>query len=368
MSFDNDTLANAGGTRPAAILFTYVTDDSEATVTSAGYFNEAYTKFKVDDLIMVVVPTDTILVRVTSSAKGSVQVTEVFLGSDQTLQKAYDISSAPQITTTAPLGPVVLKEGTGTASTEVFRVLDSSDTVVCYVTGGGELGLTGPNTALVLDMATEGTAAWSSTRASGGASNIEITPKTSDGSGPTRVRIGRNSGSTGANLLTVAESNSTTNNHTFSSSGQDSMMQVVGGNLGIGAATAPTSKLHVFGDFTTTGNATLSGVRIGVAHRLDIGAVTTFNNDQLSTQDFRVKGTSNVNLFKVDVANNRVGISEGVPNYKLDVDGDFGFIPGNSVTPVDNGHVVFEATSNTTLTVKLKGTDGTIRSGTITLS
>jgi hypothetical protein len=29
---------------------------------------------------------------------------------------------------------------------------------------------------------------------------------------------------------------------------------------------------------------------------------------------------------------------------------------------------MFEATSNTTVTVKLKGTDGTVRSGTITLS
>ena len=42
--------------------------------------------------------------------------------------------------------------------------------------------------------------------------------------------------------------------------------------------------------------------------------------------------------------------------------------PLASVTPPNNGDLVVEATSNTTLTFKLKGTDGTVRSGTITLS
>jgi len=42
--------------------------------------------------------------------------------------------------------------------------------------------------------------------------------------------------------------------------------------------------------------------------------------------------------------------------------------PSSSITPSNNGDLVVEATSNTTLTFKLKGTDGTVRSGTITLS
>ena len=42
--------------------------------------------------------------------------------------------------------------------------------------------------------------------------------------------------------------------------------------------------------------------------------------------------------------------------------------PPSSITPVLNGDLVVEATSNTTLTFKLKGTDGTVRSGTITLA
>lgn len=42
--------------------------------------------------------------------------------------------------------------------------------------------------------------------------------------------------------------------------------------------------------------------------------------------------------------------------------------PGASVTPASNGQVTFELTSNTTLTIRAKGSDGTVRSGTVTLS
>lgn len=42
--------------------------------------------------------------------------------------------------------------------------------------------------------------------------------------------------------------------------------------------------------------------------------------------------------------------------------------PSASITPASNGDLVVEKTSNTTLTFKLKGSDGTVRSGTITLT
>lgn len=63
-----------------------------------------------------------------------------------------------------------------------------------------------------------------------------------------------------------------------------------------------------------------------------------------------------------------VGINETSPDYKLHVNGPIGFAPGVSVTPANNLDVVFELTNNTTLTVKAKGGDGTVRSGTIALS
>jgi hypothetical protein len=42
--------------------------------------------------------------------------------------------------------------------------------------------------------------------------------------------------------------------------------------------------------------------------------------------------------------------------------------PAASVTPANNGELTFQATSNTQLTFKYKGSDGTVRSGGITLS
>lgn len=42
--------------------------------------------------------------------------------------------------------------------------------------------------------------------------------------------------------------------------------------------------------------------------------------------------------------------------------------PAASVTPSENGDLAIEATNNTTLKFKLKGSDGVVRSGTVTLS
>ena len=67
-------------------------------------------------------------------------------------------------------------------------------------------------------------------------------------------------------------------------------------------------------------------------------------------------------------SNDRVGILTTAPEYTLDVNGPIGFTPGSSVTPAQNGDVVFELTNNTTLTIRAKGSDGTVRSATVTLS
>ena len=48
--------------------------------------------------------------------------------------------------------------------------------------------------------------------------------------------------------------------------------------------------------------------------------------------------------------------------------GNLSLFPGALVTPTVNGQVTFELTSDTTLTVKVRGSDGTVRSGTIALS
>lgn len=52
----------------------------------------------------------------------------------------------------------------------------------------------------------------------------------------------------------------------------------------------------------------------------------------------------------------------------LYVPGNLTIVPGSSVTPASNGDLVIEATSNTTVKIKLKGTDGTVRSVSLTLT
>ena len=43
-------------------------------------------------------------------------------------------------------------------------------------------------------------------------------------------------------------------------------------------------------------------------------------------------------------------------------------LPAASATPANNGELVFERTSNTSLTLRLKGTDGVVRSVALTLA
>ena len=145
------------------------------------------------------------------------------------------------------------------------------------------------------------------------------------------------------------------------------------GNVGIGTS-SPGAKLDVNGSINASGNAQLTnasycfaGVTSGAVEgqfaangggEVQLRAVS---NHPLSVY------TNNTERMRIDASGN-VGIGETAPDYKLDVNGTFGFTPGASVTPVDNGDVVFELTNNTTLTVKAKGSDGVVRSGTITLA
>ena len=64
----------------------------------------------------------------------------------------------------------------------------------------------------------------------------------------------------------------------------------------------------------------------------------------------------------------RVGAGTENPDYQLHAKGAFGCSPGASVTPVNNGDLVFEATNDTTIRVKLKGSDGVVRSVSLTLT
>ena len=141
----------------------------------------------------------------------------------------------------------------------------------------------------------------------------------------------------------------------------------LGGTVTSVAASGGSTGLTFTGSpITTSGTLTLGGT-LAVANG-GTGTGTAFTAGSIVFAGASgVYGQDNTNLFWDD-SNNRLGVGTAAPGYKLDVNGTFGFAPGASVTPADNGDVVFELTNNFTLTVKAKGSDGVVRSGTIILT
>lgn len=141
----------------------------------------------------------------------------------------------------------------------------------------------------------------------------------------------------------------------------------LGNATGFGAPPTWDNTYAVFGG--TTANA----AAVGIGFNSGIGGSITALSPGLAWHPmsylaadhrFILAGTE---AMRLDSAGN-LGVNETAPDYQLDVNGSFGFTPGASVTPVDNGDVVFELTNNTTLTVKAKGSDGVVRSATLTLT
>lgn len=149
----------------------------------------------------------------------------------------------------------------------------------------------------------------------------------------------------------------------FSSNGSEVVRITSTARLGVGT-NAPVQKLDVRG-----GDLQVSRSAVGVA----ADAAVNFGNG--NTNYIYSGNSSNIMVFAVNGSERmristagRVGIAESAPDYQLDVNGAIGFTPGASVTPVDNGDVVFELTNNTTLTIKAKGSDGVVRSVALTLA
>ena len=72
--FDNESFSHVGGSSPAPRISTYETLDGRTVVLGAGYFNEAYTKLQVKDLIIVNNSVEVYTAKVTAVSKNSVVV------------------------------------------------------------------------------------------------------------------------------------------------------------------------------------------------------------------------------------------------------------------------------------------------------
>ncbi|MDF1690504.1 MAG: hypothetical protein P1U35_12935 [Cycloclasticus sp.] len=72
--FDNESFSHVGGSSPAPRIYTYETTEDRTIVLGSGYFNQAYTKLQVKDLIIVNNSIEVYTAKVTAVSKNSVTV------------------------------------------------------------------------------------------------------------------------------------------------------------------------------------------------------------------------------------------------------------------------------------------------------
>ena len=93
--FNDNQFSHVGGASSAPRLYTYETTEPRTTVLAAGYFNQAYTKLQVKDLIIVNNSIEVYTCKVTAVSQNSVTVAKTsfldreyayyYLGSETTL-------------------------------------------------------------------------------------------------------------------------------------------------------------------------------------------------------------------------------------------------------------------------------------------
>jgi hypothetical protein len=140
------------------------------------------------------------------------------------------------------------------------------------------------------------------------------------------------------------------------------------------ATAAANSTSSVLNENTSTGTAAqanitcrnssgVAGISLNSTGYTTSGLRTASNFalfNALSGGTVTVMATSAPINFSVDFGATACG--------QFDSAGNLILRPTASITPANNGDLAIQATSNTSLTFKYKGSDGTVRSGSITLS
>jgi hypothetical protein len=121
MAFTNETLSHVGGSSPAPRIYTYYTNDSQATVTSANYFSEASTKLQVNDLIHIINTTLVYTVVVTAVSKKSVTIARS--GITSAGYAVYEDSKVTTTTLAAGVFTIIPNDALGTNTTNAYLPL-----------------------------------------------------------------------------------------------------------------------------------------------------------------------------------------------------------------------------------------------------
>ena len=133
------------------------------------------------------------------------------------------------------------------------------------------------------------------------------------------------------------------------------------GRLGLGT-TAPGDSVHVYG---------------GLIVQRSGGSSKIYLKQNTTDDGMTIQGQSNsANCIVLDTVGGSAGVkftnndngTLATIGSTISLNKDVTMKLTSSVTPSANSDMMIEATNNTTLTFKLKGSDGTVRSGTITLS
>jgi hypothetical protein len=163
-------------------------------------------------------------------------------------------------------------------------------------------------------------------------------------------------GSVGASALRGALGLATTDTPTFGG-------MTINGPISTGAA-----ERTVTGNFARTGYEYFGGATIGIGNLVGVQEFAVGFNNRIRFL------ASSTNVFIAGGAcmqpkTGGVELNDGTRGSYADYwMRDLKLNPSSSVTPAVNGELSIEATSNTSVTIKLKGSDGTVRSVSLTLS
>jgi hypothetical protein len=138
---------------------------------------------------------------------------------------------------------------------------------------------------------------------------------------------------------------------------------------GVGTVTSITAGTGLTGGtITSTGTIDLANTAVSAGSYGSASAVATFTVDAQG----RLTAASNTNIAIANTAVSGLGtMSTQNANSVAITGGSIGAVsyqPATTATPTNNGDMVFELTDNSTLTIKVKGSDGTVRVVALTLT